>query len=295
MSDPIGDLKRELLAAAVRQHGSARTATGSWGRMRAPRRVLLVGASVSIVAALALALGALWSDSPGLLEKAQAALTAPPETIQYARWEVISTSTEAGCTVTRGPSEGWTDTVPPYRWRVLLRDLPLTVEDAPPDISKPDCWKGVTSELGGTGSPVCTATGCEPMLHFVAPNSLRVAPIWIGLPHDPVQSLRDAIDHGLAHDEAPRADGRKYSPRPTARLRRRARLSRPDARLRRPRDPLPHRDPQPRVPRRALRRPLPHVRVPAANPRQPRAHRHPSPAPERGRDRNAMTPAIWSP
>jgi hypothetical protein len=201
MSDPIRDLKRELLAAAERQQGSARAATGSWGRLRAPRRVLLVAASVSIVAALALAVGGPWSDSPGLLEKAQAALTAPPETIQYARWEVTSTSTEAGCTVTRGPSELWTDTMPPYRWRVLLRDLPLTVEDAPPDISEPDCWKGVTSELGGTDSPVCTATGCEPMLHFVAPNTLRVSPIWVAFSHDPVQSLRDAIDHGLAHDE----------------------------------------------------------------------------------------------
>jgi hypothetical protein len=201
MSDPIRDLKRELLAAAERQHRSAPAATGLWGRLRAPSRVLLVTASVSIAAALALVVSVPWSKPPGLLEEAQAALTAPPDTIQYARWEVTSTSTEAGCTVTRGPTELWTDTMPPYRWRVLLRDLPLVVEDAPPDVSEPDCWKGVTSELGGTSNPVCTAAGCEPMLRFVAPNTLRVAPIWIALPHDPVQSLRDAIDHGQAHDE----------------------------------------------------------------------------------------------
>jgi hypothetical protein len=201
MNDPIRDLKRELLAAAERQHGSAPMPTGLWGRLRAPRRVLLVTASLSIAAALALVVSAPWSDSPGLLEEAQAALTAPPDTIRHDKWEVTSTSTEAACTVTRGPSELWTDTLPPYRWRVLLRDLPLVEEDVAPDVSEPDCWRGVTSELGSTSKPVCTAAGCEPILSFAAPNTLRISPISIGFPPDPVQALRDAIDHGLAHDE----------------------------------------------------------------------------------------------
>ena len=83
MSDPIRDLKRELLAAAERQHRSAPMATGLWGRLRAPSRVLLVAASLSIAAALALVVSAPWSDSPGLLEEAQAALTAPPDTIRH--------------------------------------------------------------------------------------------------------------------------------------------------------------------------------------------------------------------
>ena len=201
MSDPIRDLKRELLAAAERQHRSAPVATGLWGRLRAPRRVLLVAASVSVAAALALVVSAPWSHSPGLLEEAQAALTAPPDTIRHEKVEIVSTSTEAACTVTRGPSELWEDTKTPYRWRVLWRDLPMVEEDVPPGVTEPDCWKGVTSELGGTSKPVCTAAGCEPTLSFRAPNTLRISPISVGFPADPVQGLRDAIAQGLAHDE----------------------------------------------------------------------------------------------
>jgi hypothetical protein len=201
MSDPIRDLKQELLAAAERQYEGAPMATGLWGRRRAPSRVLLVAASVAVAAALALVVSAPWSHSPGLLEQAQAALTAPPDTIRHEKVEVISTSREHACTVTRGPSELWADTKPPYRWRVLWRDLPFVYEDASPDVTEPDCWGGVTSELGGTSEPVCTAAGCEPILSFHAPNTLRISPISIGFPPDPVQGLRDAIDHGLAHDE----------------------------------------------------------------------------------------------
>jgi hypothetical protein len=202
MSDPIRDLKQELLAAAERQAGTAPVATGLSGRrLRTTNRVLLVTGAVSIAAALALVVSAPWSNSPGLLEEAQAALTAPPDTIRHDKWEVTSTSTEPACTVTRGPTELWTDTMPPYRWRVLLRDLPLVEEDASPDVTEPDCWSGVTSELGATSSPVCTAAGCEPILRFVAPNTLRVSPISIGFLPDPVKGLRDAIDYGLAHDE----------------------------------------------------------------------------------------------
>ena len=95
MSDPIRDLKQELLAAAERQHRSAPVATGLWGRLRAPSRVLLVTASMSIAAALALVVSAPWSHSPGLLQQARAALTAPPDTIRHEKVEVISTSTEA--------------------------------------------------------------------------------------------------------------------------------------------------------------------------------------------------------
>ena len=68
-------------------------------------------------------------------------------------------------------------------------------------MTEPDCWKGVTSELGGTSEPVCTAAGCEPTLSFKAPKTLRISPISVGFPADPVQGLRDAIDQGLAHDE----------------------------------------------------------------------------------------------
>jgi len=201
MSDPIRDLKRELLAAAERQHRSAPMATGLWGRLRVRRRIVLVTATVSIAAALALVVSAPWSDTPGLLEGAQAALTAPPDTIQHQKWEVTSTSIEHGCTVTRGPSELWADTTPPYRWRLLWRSLPMLEEDALPEVTEPDCWKGITYELGGTSNPVCTAAGCERTLRFVAPNTVSAAGIEPGFLPDPAHGLREAIDYGLAHDE----------------------------------------------------------------------------------------------
>jgi hypothetical protein len=158
---------------------------------------------VSIAAALALVVSAPWSDSPGLLEEARAALSAPPDTIRHEKWEVTSTSTEHGCTVTRGPSELWTDMTPPYQWRLLWRWLPMLEGDVPtsPEVTEPDCWQGITYELGGTSDPVCTAAGCEPTLRFVAPNNLSAAGIEPRFLPDPVQGLRDAIDHGRAHDE----------------------------------------------------------------------------------------------
>jgi hypothetical protein len=201
MSDPIRDLKRELVAAAERRHRRASMATALGGRLRPPSRALLIAASLSLVTAVALVVSAPWRDSPGLLEEAQAALTAPPNTIQYAKWQVTSSSTDPSCTVTRGPTELWVDTVPPYRWRVLRRDLPLLEEDARGNGSEPECSRGVTEEFGGTSDPVCTATGCEPILMFSAPNALRVSPVSIGFLPDPAHSLRDAIRHGLAHDE----------------------------------------------------------------------------------------------
>jgi hypothetical protein len=199
VSDPVHDLKHELLAAAERRHRAA--AMGSRGRLRAATRVLLVAVSATIVTALALVVSVPRSDSPGLLEKAQAALTTPPDTIRHDKWEIVSTSTAAGCTVTRGPTEVWIDERPPYRWRAVVRDLPVVEEDVPADVTVPDCFAGVTTELGGTADPVCTASGCEPILHFHAPNTLRVSPISASVPPDPVHGLRDAIHDGLAHDD----------------------------------------------------------------------------------------------
>ena len=197
MSDPIRDLKLELLDAAERQQRSALIVTVLRGRPR-PGRVFLITASLSAAAVLALVVCAPWRHSQGFLEEAQAALTPPPDTIDYAKWEVTYTYTKPACTVTRGPTELWVDTLPPYRWRVLLRDLAPFDE---PKVSEPACWKGVTSEFGGTSQPVCTAAGCQPTLRFVAPNTLRVSQGPVSVFPDPAHTFRDAIRYGLAHDE----------------------------------------------------------------------------------------------
>jgi hypothetical protein len=171
-------------------------------------------------------------------------------------------------------SELWVDPMPPYRSRLLWRWLPMLQEDVSPEVTEPDCWKGVTYELGGTSKPVCTAAGCEPTLIFRPPNTLRASQITMGSLPDPVQALRDAIAHGLAHDEGTTQLGGRTVQRirldPPPDCDADQGLSPPDVRLRRPRDVLSRRDPQPRVPRRELRRAFPHLRVPTSNSREPR-------------------------
>ena len=201
MSDPIRDLKRELLAAAERQHRTAPVATGLRGRLLAPRRVLLVTASLSIAAALALVVSAPWSDSPGLLEQAQAALTAPPDTIRHDKVGGHLDLDRARLHGHPWAERGLDRHDAPVPVARPLRDLPMVEEDVSPDVTEPDCWKGITSELGGTSNPVCTAAGCEPILSFSAPNTLRISPISVGFPQTRCRAFETRLTNGLAHDE----------------------------------------------------------------------------------------------
>ena len=106
MSDPVSDLKQELLAAAERQQSRAavRTGPGQLRRHSGRNRVLLVAAMLPIAAAVALLVAAPWKGSPGFLERAEAALTPDAGTILHYKWVTTSTSTDPACTVTRGPS-----------------------------------------------------------------------------------------------------------------------------------------------------------------------------------------------
>ena len=110
MSDPITDLKQELLAAAERQQEQPVVRAGR-GRLRGHlgRRLLLASAALSNAAAVTLLLSAPWSNSPSFLARAEAALTPPPGTILHMTWRVTSTSTDPACTVRFGPSEFWID------------------------------------------------------------------------------------------------------------------------------------------------------------------------------------------
>ena len=64
---------------------------------------------VAGAAALALLVGSPWKDSPGFLERAQAALTPPSGTILHYRYEETQSAGALGCTVTTGPREVWID------------------------------------------------------------------------------------------------------------------------------------------------------------------------------------------
>jgi hypothetical protein len=200
MSDPVSDLKRELLAAAERQLGGAPVSAGrGWIRGHHVRnRVILAAASLAIAAAVALIFTAPWTDSPGFLAKAQAALTPPAGTVLHYRWDMTSTSTDPACSVTRGPNEVWIDQTPPYRFRALLHGFPPDVSTNP---RVEVCSSGMAYELGGTLEPDCTATGCEPNLRFVPPNTLKVPLLTFHIPADPVTMLREMISAGHAHHE----------------------------------------------------------------------------------------------
>ncbi len=195
MSDPVGDLKRELLAAAEREQGRVAASVGR-GRLRrdlARDRLLLISATAAVAAAVALLVTTPWSSSPGFLERAQAALTAPAGTILHYKSEGTLTSTDPACTVTR-PIEIWIDVTPPHRYRALTNVGP-SADSTGGDLRAVVCARGTPAELGGMlGRP-------EETLIFVPPDTLTSSRVGLGLPPDPVAWLRDAISAGTAHDE----------------------------------------------------------------------------------------------
>jgi hypothetical protein len=202
MSDPVSDLKQELLAAAERRYGQAPVPAGRRGLRghRGLKRLLLTSAALSIAAAVALLFTAPWSNSPSFLARAEAALTPPTGTVLHMRWEQTTTSTEAGCTVTRGPNEVWIDQTPPHRYRALMNDLPPDPQNV--DLLTLACWTGTPYELGGAFDGGKT-------LRFVPPNTLSFTPIQLYLQLDPATLLREAISAGRAQDEGKtQLDGR---------------------------------------------------------------------------------------
>jgi hypothetical protein len=197
VSDPIADLKQELLAAADRQLAAAPP------RHRLRNRLLLAAAALPVAAAVALFFTAPWKSSPGFLERAQAALAPPEGSVLHLRWRETHISKGLGCTVTLDPTELWADQTPPHRYRKIWWQPP------PPAIQNADSrtvacnHNGGAIEIGGVG------TLSTPLV-FVPPNTLRTADgVITGFTPDPVAKLREAIADGSAHDEgAVELDGR---------------------------------------------------------------------------------------
>ena len=189
MGDPVRELKRELLAAAERQHEHAAPDTGG-GRGSHRRRswLLLAAATVGIAAAASLLSIAPWSASPSFVERAEAALRPPAGTVLHQKWIVTTTSHAFGCTVRHRPNESWLDQAPPHRYRLLLNVPP------PPATSRLAlaCGNPKGPELGGT-------LDSRTALGFVPPNTL-LPRSRIGLPIDPVADLRQRLAAGTAHE-----------------------------------------------------------------------------------------------
>ena len=184
------------------------------------------------------------------------------------KWDVTTTFTQEGCTVTSAPQEIWTDLRPPYRYRAFI-DIPLTG----------DCEPGEAMEIGGTFDPLET-------LMYDPPNTLRTASMLFqrGGP-DPVEEFRQML--GSARDEGDvTIDGRT--------LRRILLDPCPDGRNPCAREPsYVYLDPETYYPVE-FRAPayvdaelkggrhkvaLPRLRVPPTHGREPRADRHPGAAP----------------
>jgi hypothetical protein len=179
MTDPINDLKKELLAAAERQQQQARSSGDrrpwlSLGR----NRLALTAATVAVVAVAALLFTTPWSSSPGFLDRAEAALTPSPGSVLYMKWETTRTTAEASCVAT---FDIWIDQASPHSYRVLGAN---------------DCVSGPPVESGGT-------IGGRAFM-FEPPGRLK--PIYGGYtgPQNPVAWLRAAIRKGRARDEGKR-------------------------------------------------------------------------------------------
>jgi hypothetical protein len=195
MSDPVRKLKRELLAAAERQHGLA---AGHAGRRRVRpslggNRLLLASATVVVAAVASLLSTAPWNTSPSFLERAEAALRPRAGSVLHQKWEVTTTSSEFGCTVRHPPNESWVDQTPPHRYHVVFNGPP------PAELFNAGrrtlaCWNGEGPELGGLLDSGET-------LEFVPPNTLRIAGARFGFPVDPVADLRQSLAGGTAHDD----------------------------------------------------------------------------------------------
>jgi hypothetical protein len=78
MSDPVRELKQELLSAAERRPADAKAGTHS-----RRNRVLLAAAALTVSAVATLVVSAPWTSSPGFLQQAEAALTGPAASILH--------------------------------------------------------------------------------------------------------------------------------------------------------------------------------------------------------------------
>jgi hypothetical protein len=203
VSDPVDDLKRELLAAAARRQGQAPVGRRRVRSHAARHHLLLAAAALTIAAVPGLLLTSPWGGSPGFLERAHAALAPPAGTVLHMKWEEGVNAIDRTCVftrfgrgmVSRGPHEAWVDQEPPHNWRLVMAWTDGSGECGP-DAVKRDEWGGDLD------------SGAEFL--FVPPNQLAVWPLGEGnRPPDPVTELRDAISAGRAHLEGKtQLDGR---------------------------------------------------------------------------------------
>lgn len=191
----------ERLTQAIAAETQLDTAVGdkptqrmSIGRWIVKRRTSVLALGLLVAAgAAALFVSAPWQNSPGFLERAEAALTPPAGSVLHEKIETTSTWTRPTCKVTATQVEIWIDTTPPNSYRVLMNDLRPDAANADPRTL--ECFSRTVSEIGGTYSS-------PQALLFVPPDMLvRSWNAVFRFPLDPAADLRAAIRVGAAHDE----------------------------------------------------------------------------------------------
>jgi len=175
VAGPSGDTRRRASASLI---GAIEGGRGPVTRVLHRRRrrgvIALAFAGLTVVAVAALFVDAPWKNSPGFLERAQAALTPPTASILHYQW-ATKIPDDSGCAL--GPEEIWIDQTPTHAYRLLSTNcVGQRVE--------------VAGELDTTE-----------ILMFVPPNTLSVPDLMFDAPPDPVAALRAAIREGRAHDE----------------------------------------------------------------------------------------------
>jgi hypothetical protein len=228
MSNPVTDLKRELLAAAERQHQPAPEPVKERrfrGSARVPR-LLPIAAAVAVAAAAVLFFTAPWSSSPknhprvappqlvSFLVKTEAALTPPKDKILHAELE------STGCSgKVRWTAQFWSDEHT-GAYRGLFHDpvLPYPFRYFSLwELQHLACMRPHTYEAGAVPGPRNLLVWSDQqkkfirttrLLRFVPPNTLYRYPFDVGLDTfgripalDPVKAVRDAIRAGRAHDQ----------------------------------------------------------------------------------------------
>ena len=212
MSNPIAELKQELLGAAQRQYAAVPARRGTFGGRVVDMRPLLVAATVAVAGAAALFVTVPWRSSPSFLAQAEAALIPPEGTILHLK--VAETTRPEGtnpyCTSVTRIAEIWVD-ARTHSYRGLFHDpfspYPFRFFE-PGEFEKVACSRGTRYEVGGAFPPGYLTSGCcyrSAEFRFVPPNRLvTLSGGGLGTTVqtlDPVADLRRAIRLGRAHDE----------------------------------------------------------------------------------------------
>jgi hypothetical protein len=183
-SEDAEQLARARLASAIagaqtRDRGTLRVLR------RRPGRTVLAFVALAAATVAALFVGAPWKSSPGFLERAQAALTAPAGTVLHLKWQSTTTAAEYSCTVTYPASELWIDQTPPRKYRGHIGYVPPLSQD-PRTVA---CGNAGPVEVEGT----LDTQDRGPIGNSDEPR--------YGGPSDLVAAMHAAIGDGRAHDE----------------------------------------------------------------------------------------------